>query len=153
MNFEEKIGYSFRDKVLRERALTRKAFSKEKKDHGETVEDQEIYRTLGDAVLKAVLVDYLIQGGTRTRAEITTSKIELERKSALAKIARKLDIAQDIRMNNGEQKLKAEEQPYVLAETLEAILGAIYLDGGYCSAMDSVRRWYGPEVFSLPQKS
>jgi ribonuclease-3 len=153
MNFEEKIGYSFRDKALCVRALTRKAFSKEKKDHGETIEDQEIYRTLGDAVLKAVLVDYLIKGGARTRDEITKKKIELEQKGALCEVARRIRIAGDIRTNNGEQKQKAEEQPYVLAETLEAILGAIYLDGGYCTAMDCVLRWYGPEVFSLPKNS
>ncbi len=154
MGIQEKIGYSFKIKTLCERALTRKALSNEKKGTGETIEDQEIYRTLGDAVLEVILVDYLIRGGAGIKRRNHEEKDRTGvKKDALADLAKELDIADDILTNNGEEKQGAENQPYVLAETLEAVLGAIYLDGGYCSAMDCVLRWYGPEVFSLPQKS
>ena len=128
---EENIGYSFSDKNNLNRALRRKAYALEQRQREHACEDQEIFRTLGDAVLKAVLVDLLIQSGCKTREEITRKKIELEREESLAKIGRELDIGNSIMLGIGEKKQRANEEPYVLAETFEALIGAIYLDGGY----------------------
>jgi len=138
MTIEEKIGYSFSDKTILNRALTRKAYALEQRQRNHTCEDQEIFRTLGDAVLKAVLVDLLIQSGCKTRDEITRKKIELEREESLAKIGRELGIGESIMLGVGEKKQRANEEPYVLAETFEAVIGAIYLDGGYDTAKKSI---------------
>ena len=142
MTIEKILGYSFSDKNFLNRALTRKACALEQKQRNQRCEDQELFRTLGDAVLKAVLVDLLIKSGCKTRDEITSKKQELERKESLARISQDLGIGHFIKLGAGEKKQKANEEPYVLAETLEALIGAIYLDGGYDASKDVITKWF-----------
>ena len=78
--------------MLLERALTRKAFANEQAQRGISCEDQEIFCTLGDAVLKTVLIDILIRNGVATPDMITRKKIELEREENLAAIGREIQI-------------------------------------------------------------
>jgi ribonuclease-3 len=139
---EKNLKYSFLNKDLLNRALTRRAYALEQKQQKQDSEDQEIYRVLGDAVLKAVLVDLLIQSGSKTREEITTKKQKLEREEALAKIAEQLSIGPFIKLGIGEKKHKANEEPKVLAETLEAIIGAIYFDSGYDTVKGVINKWF-----------
>ncbi len=146
---EDAIGYSFTDRRLLNRALTRKAYANEHRQQNRDCEDQEIFRTLGDAVLKTVLVDRLIESGCKTREEITNKKMELESEEGLAKISRELGIAPFIKLGIGEIKQKANEKQYVLAETLEAIIGAIYLDGGYDASKKTVMKWFGSQEFII----
>lgn len=142
MKIEANLGYAFTTKKLLERALTRRAYALELKQQNQECEDQEIYRVLGDAVLKVVLVDLLIQSGSKTREEITTKKQKLEREEALAEIARQLSIGQFIKLGIGEKKQQANEEPKVLAETLEALIGAIYCDGGYDKVKGVISKWF-----------
>lgn len=146
MQLEEKLGYFFFDKRLLTRSLTRKAYALEQRQKQITCEDQEIYRTLGDAVLKAVLTELLIRHGCETRQAITVKKIELEREENLARISRDLGVGAMLKLGIGEKQQRADEQPYVLAETLEAILGAIYFDGGYSAARKTIQRLFS-DVF------
>lgn len=139
---EESLNYKFNNRKLLERALTRKAFANEQGQRGVTSEDQEIYCTLGDAVLKTVLIDLLIRNGVTTPDMITRRKIELEREENLAAIGKKIDIGPHILLGKGEIKQNAGEQPYVLAETLEAIIGAVFLDGGYLCTEERVKEWF-----------
>jgi ribonuclease-3 len=143
---EENIGYHFRDQSHLARALTRRAFANEERQQGRHIDDQEVLCTLGDAVLKLVFVDLLIRAHYPTPEEITQEKKKLERQESLADIARQLGIGSSIRFNTGEKKQGAEKEPYVLAETLEAILGAIYLDGGHAAARDAVMRWFSHNI-------
>jgi ribonuclease-3 len=142
MTIEKNLGYSFSDKNLLNRALTRKAYAIEQKQRNQDCEDQEVFRTLGDAVLKAVLVDLLIKSGCKTRDEITSKKKRLEREETLAKIGQSLSIGPFIKLGVGEEKHKANEEPKVLAETLEALIGAIYLDGGYGASKEAITEWF-----------
>ena len=143
MTLENDLGYSFKDKNLLTRALTRKAFALEQKQQKRDCEDQEIFRTLGDAVLKTVLVDLLIlKSGCKTRDDITTRKKKLEREEGLVPISRELKIGSSIRFGKGEIKQNAKEEPYVLAETLEAVFGAIYLDGGFDDSKKVITRLF-----------
>ena len=139
---EDSLDYKFNNRKLLERALTRKAFANEQGQRGISSEDQEIFCTLGDAVLKTVLIDLLIRNGVTTPDLITRKKIELEREENLAAIGRKINIGQYIRLGKGEAKHNASEQPYVLAETLEAIIGAVFLDGGYNDAEERIKEWF-----------
>jgi ribonuclease-3 len=146
---EEKIGYFFFDKRILARALTRKAYALEQRQKNQICEDQEVYRTLGDAVLKTVLTELLIRSGCTTRQEITIKKIELEREENLARISQALGIGYVLKLGVGEKQQRADQQPYVLAETLEAIVGGIYFDGGYSAARQTIRRLFQdvfPEV-------
>lgn len=147
MKIEENIGYYFSNKSLLNRALTRKAYALEQKQLEKFCEDQEIFRTLGDAVLKIILIDMLINSGSNTRDEITIKKIELERKESLASIAQELKIGKFIKMGVGEKKQKIDEEPKVLAETLEALAGAIYLDGGFEVSKKVINKWFENKIF------
>jgi len=138
MSLEEKLGYIFKDKYFIDRALTRKAYALEQKQQNIDCEDQEIYRTLGDAVLKTVLIDLLIKSGVNSRGEITNRKKSLEREEGLAQISKALGIGNVLRLGKGEEKQRAEEEPYVLAETFEAVIGAIYLDGGFEACRETI---------------
>ena len=142
MTIEKNLGYSFADKNLLNRALTRKAYALEQKQRNQDCEDQEVFRTLGDAILKAVLVDLLIKSGCKTRDEITNKKIRLEREEGLANMCQDLGIGPFIKLGAGEGKKRANEEPKVLAETLEALIAAIYLDGGYGASKGVITKWF-----------
>lgn len=139
--FEKKLGYSFKDKKLLNRALTHESYAHEHQD----CEYQEVFRTLGDAVLKAVLVDLLIKSGCKTSGEITTRKEGLEREERLVEIGHELGIGAFIRLGVGAEQEKVNEKPKVLAGTLEALVGAIYLDGeddGYSASKEVITKWW-----------
>ena len=142
MSIEETLGYSFKNAAYLERALTRKAYANEQKQQHKDCEDQEIYRTLGDAVLKLALVDLLIRSGCDTRDDITLKKKDLEREEKLAEFGRNLGIGYAIKLGIGEKKQRAEAEPKVLAETLEAIIAAIYYDGGFEAAKETIGKWF-----------
>ncbi len=139
---EENLGYSFKNVYFLDRALTRKAYANEQKQQHKDCEDQEIYRTLGDAVLKLTLVDLLIKSGYDTRDNITLKKKDLEREEKLADIGRNLGIGTAIKLGIGEKKQKANEEPKVLAETIEALIAAVYLDGGFEVARETISKWF-----------
>lgn len=142
MTIEETLGYSFKNAAYLDRALTRKAYANEQKQQHKDYEDQEIYRTLGDAVLKLALVDMLIKSGSDTRDDITLKKKDLEREENLAEIGRNLGIGQAIKLGIGEKKQRANEEPKVLAETVEALIAAIYYDGGFEAARETISKWF-----------
>jgi ribonuclease-3 len=142
MNIEEKLGYTFKDKYFINRALTRKAYALEQKQQNIECEDQEIYRTLGDAVLKTILIDLLIKSGINTRGEITNRKKSLEREEGLADISRRLGLGAVLKLGKGEEKQRADEEPYVLAETFEAVIGAVYLDGGFEACRETIEKLF-----------
>jgi ribonuclease-3 len=143
---EQKLGYRFTDCRFLERALTRKAFANEQQQHNTPCNDQEIYCTLGDAVLKTVLIDLLIRQGASSPDQITQRKKELEREENLALIGKKIGIGPSIKLGKGEAKQNAGEQPYVIAETMEAIIGAIFLDGSYSTAEARIKDWFGDMI-------
>jgi ribonuclease III len=142
MSIEEKLSYTFKNKNLLNRALTRKAYALEQKQQNIYCEDQEIFRTLGDAVLKTVLIDLLIKSGVNSRGEITNRKKSLERQEGLAKISDRLGLGSYLKFGNGETKQRADKEPYVLAETFEAVIGAIYLDGGFDACRKTIEKLF-----------
>jgi len=142
MTLEENLGYVFKNKSLLDRAITRKAYALEQRQQNKECEEQEIYRTLGDAVLKAVLIDLLIKSGCSTRGEITSRKKSLEREEGLAEVSKRLGIGSALKLGKGEEKQKAQEEPYVLAETFEAVIGAVYLDGGFEATKRTIEKLF-----------
>jgi ribonuclease-3 len=148
--FEKNLGYRFRNPALLTQALTRKAFANEEQQRGRLLEDQEILATLGDAALKAAFVDLLVRAHYPTPDAISQVKNNLERHDALAGIALQIGIAPHILLGADEKARGGEMEPPVLAETLEAIIGAIYLDGGCEAARDAVMRWYSKRIRPYP---
>jgi ribonuclease-3 len=146
MTLEANLGYKFKNKSLLGRALTGKAYALEEHQQKKECEDQEIFRTLGDAVLKGVLIDLLIKSGCSTRGEITSRKKSLEREERLAEVSKRIGIGSFLKLGKGEKNQNAQDEPYVLAETFEAVIGAIYLDGGFESSKRTIQKLFGIQI-------
>ncbi|MEO1376363.1 MAG: ribonuclease III domain-containing protein [Cyanobacteria bacterium J06635_10] len=125
---EQCLGYTFKNKALLIRALTRKAFAQEQSQRGQNCEDQEVYRILGDAVLKVILVEMLIEKGYDSRESITNKKSDLEKRDNLGKMFQEIGIAPFIRFGIGEEKQGISKQSSVLGETFEALVAAVHVD-------------------------
>lgn len=131
------LGYHFRNKNFLEQALITKAYSNE-----HPCMDQSEFQTLGDAVLKLVLTELMMEKGLVTGAEITPERVELEKKAGLAVTARKLGINPFIVLGEGQKKQNHGDSDHVLAETLEAIAGAMYEDRGFDSTKNVMKKWF-----------
>jgi ribonuclease-3 len=125
------LGYRFSNIRVLKRAFTRAAYAKElqdktKKEH----EHQEPLATLGDAILKAALTDFMFHTDLKTAQEITEAKSKQESDPALAKWADRLELSQYIMLGGSEEAGGLEKTPSILATTFEALIGALYLDTG-----------------------
>lgn len=138
---QEVFQHKFLDKALMKRALTRKAYAEERK-HIETIEHQEDLATLGDAVLKAVLTELLFRAGTQTKGEITQKRVELEKNETLANIARELGLSDKMISGRGEKSEGVNLGESALATTLEALIGAVHIEGQYLSVRRSIAKLY-----------
>ncbi|BAU44719.1 ribonuclease III domain-containing protein [Leptolyngbya sp. O-77] len=141
---EIRLGYIFLDQELLVQALTRKAAAQEQRQKGNLCEDQEVFRTLGDAVLKAILTELLIHQGYTTRGSITQKKEKLENEENLSAMLRAMEITPIVGI--GERSIGVQEQSLALAETFEAIVAAIYKDGGYEIIKKLVVKWFSPLI-------
>lgn len=129
---ESKIKYKFQNIQYMERALTHSSYNREKNTKHK---DNERLEFLGDAFLDAIVgaelfhkMDHVTEGTlTKTRALIVCEK-------ALAEIARKLDLGAYLLMGHGEESTGGRNKDSILADALEALIGAIYIDGGYDAA-------------------
>jgi ribonuclease III len=139
---ESLLGYVFADKSLLIRALTRKAYAQEQRQRGQVCEDQEFYRILGDATLKFILVEMLFQLGYMSRAAISIKKSDLESRKSLGKLSIALAIAPFMRLGAGEKKQQVDQQSSVVGETFEAVIAAIYQDGGLEMIRKLIQKWF-----------
>jgi len=143
--FQESIGYRFRDPELLERALTHKSFTNERRvspsSHNERLE------FLGDTVL-GFLIGELIFRSFPNLQEGALSKIKAHLVSAatLAEKARALGIGRFLRMGTGEARSGGGEKLSLLADGLEAVIAAIYLDGGLPAAGAFINRLFASDV-------
>ena len=134
---EEKIGYSFKDRKLLETALTHSSWAREKNGS----EFNERMEFLGDAMLDAIAGEELYREFpgkgegflSRTRASLVCEKFLFE-------VASGLDLGEYLRLGPGEEKTGGRQRPSILADAVEALIGAVFLDGGYESARGVVRR-------------
>ncbi|MFH1777951.1 MAG: ribonuclease III domain-containing protein [Candidatus Omnitrophota bacterium] len=131
---ENSIGYEFQNRNLLICALTRKAIAYEKPLAGH----QEAYCVLGDAIIKTVLCDLLIKNGMETKGQITQKKAFLENEKVLAEIGRSINIPAYIITNEGEKSTNVIQGDRAIAETLEAIIAAVYYDQGFICAKEVV---------------
>lgn len=125
-----KIGYEFANVELLKQALTHRSFVNESKY--EEVSHNERLEFLGDAVLELVVTEYLFNNYTdRPEGELTSFRAAVVRTESLADTANSLGLGEFIFMSKGEAATGGRSRPYILANTVEALLGAIYLDGGF----------------------
>ncbi len=143
--FEKKIKYTFENKELLNKALTHSSCDREHR--GKTVNNNERLEFLGDAffdaVISAQLYRLLSQDDegklTKTRALIVCEK-------SLAVVARRLEIGKYINMGHGEEFSGGRNRDSILADAVEAVIGAIFLDGGYNNVEEFITREFKETV-------
>ncbi|HPX94595.1 MAG TPA: ribonuclease III [Candidatus Moranbacteria bacterium] len=125
----KKIGVKFKNIELLKQAVTHRSYLNEnrsyKLDHNERLE------FLGDAVLELIVTEHLYKNYDNPEGELTSWRSALVNGEMLALIATELDVEKHLLMSRGEAKDTGRARQYLLANALEAIIGAIYLDQGY----------------------
>jgi ribonuclease III len=131
--FEEKTGVSFSDKDLLRQAFTHRSYINENRML--SLEHNERLEFLGDAVLELVTTDYLFAKYTdRPEGELTSYRSALVNSQTLSAVATELGVNDFLLLSHGEARDTGRARQYILADTLEAIIGAIYIDQGYDAA-------------------
>jgi ribonuclease-3 len=150
-SLEEKLGYTFRDTRLLERALTHRSWAHESVGAGEEEKARSLHNEalefVGDSVLGLVVAETLFHTHPEvTEGELSRMKHRLVSTQTLARVARELQLGEHLRVGRGEEKTGGRRKRAILADTFEAVLAAIYLDGGYEEAARFVSRALGREL-------
>ncbi len=141
----ETIGYTFRNPALLEQALTHSSYSNEGQGKGECYERLEF---LGDSVLGFITARYLYENDRSPEGELTKLRAAVVCEKALCSYTRQLDLGKHIRLGKGEAHSGGASRPSILGDVYEAVLAAIYLDGGLEPAQRFVLRFIIPEIES-----
>ena len=137
---EETLGYTFRDPALLDNALTHSSYANENRSKGS--QSNERLEFLGDSVLGMVTADYLYRTHpdlpewdlTRTRAALVCEE-------SLVEVARAWDLGKYLKLGRGESAGGGRSRPSIQADAVEAVLAAVYLDGGIGSARKIIQRY------------
>lgn len=139
---QQRLEYRFADWHLLERAVTHRSFG------GKNNERLEF---LGDAVLGMVIAERLYQQEQeREEGDLSRLRASLVNRDSLAEIAAALEVGECLRLGPGEMKSGGHRRASVLSDALEAIIGAVYLDGGFDSAAKLIARLFDAKLASLP---
>ena len=140
------LSYRFRDPELLQLALTHRSAN---------TPNNERLEFLGDAVLGATITEYLyINFPQADEGQLTRTRASLVNKKFLASIARDLEVGAQISLGEGELKSGGWQRDSILSNTVEAIIGAMYLDGGYEACRTEVLAWYADALKEIdPAKS
>ena len=126
---EAKLGYTFRDGALLCHALTHSSYANEHRSEGLT--SNERLEFLGDSVLGMVVADHLYRTHPdMPEGELTRTRAALVCEGSLHEIAKELDLGEYLRLGRGEDAGGGRHRPSILADAVESLLAAVYLDGG-----------------------
>ena len=139
---QETLRYRFKDTTLLATALTHRSCAYERGDDaGASYERLEF---LGDALLGLLVSDWLYRDdATAAEGVMSRRRQSVVRTSTLADIGSRMGLGEAIRLGRGEERTGGRQKPSLLADVFEAVLGAVYLDGGIRSARAFVRRQLG----------
>ncbi len=128
-NLEKKIGIKFKNKDLLKQAMVHRSYLNENRDF--ELDHNERMEFLGDAVLELIVTEYLYNNFSNPEGELTNYRAALVNGKMLAKISKEIGLDDYLLMSRGETKDLGKARQYLLANALEAVIGAIYLDQGY----------------------
>lgn len=135
---ERRLGYSFRDGALLRQALTHRSFG---------TPNNERLEFLGDGLLNFVVARLLYEQFSRLpEGDLSRLRAHLVNQQTLSELASSLSLGDHLRLGEGELKSGGFRRPSILADAFEAIIGAIFLDGGFAAAEDVLGRLYGPRI-------
>jgi ribonuclease-3 len=138
-NFEASVEIEFKDKGLLKTAFTHRSYLNENKNS--KLEHNERLEFLGDAVLELVITDLLYKKyPKKAEGELTSYRAAMVNAVTLSGIAEKLNINSFLLLSKGEAKDTGRARQYILANTMESLIGAIYLDRGYEVAQSFIEK-------------
>lgn len=141
---ERRIGYSFARPDLLAQALTHRSYG---------VLNNERLEFLGDGVLNCVVAAELYERfGALKEGELSRLRANLVRQDAVHQLAQELGLGERLRLGEGEVKTGGAARPSILADAFEAVVGAVFLDGGFEAARAVIRRLYAPLLAELDPK-
>lgn len=133
--FEEKIGYEFKDRTYIQTALTHSSFANEHKEFNYN----ERLEFLGDSVLGLVVSDYLFRArNDLPEGKLTRLRANVVCEESLSAVARKINLGNHLFLGKGEKASGGSDRDSILADATEAVIAAIYLDGGFDQAKDFI---------------
>jgi ribonuclease III len=136
------LGYKFKDPSLLVRCLTHVSYS-----YDRTPGHNEVLEFLGDAVLDLAVSDLLMrQFPEKSEGDLSRMRAALVNSSVLAGKAMAINFGPLLRLGKGEERSGGRHKESILAGAFEALLGAVYLDGGYEAARHLVERYFAPDV-------
>jgi ribonuclease III len=142
---ERRLGYRFAQSALLSRALTHRSFGAE---HNERLE------FLGDAVLNAAVSSLLYERFSGSdEGDLTRVRAHLVREDSLHRVALMLGLPEVVRLSEGETRGGGAQRASILADAVEAIIGAVHLDGGYGAALELVRSLFGEVIHATEADS
>jgi len=148
LELQKSLRYSFRRRELLREAVTHKSFLNEVRDPGE--KDNERLEFLGDSVLDLAVSEHLsVVYPASPEGELSKMKSRIVSERALSRVSRKLDLGRYLILGKGEEMTGGREKPSLLADALEAVIAAIYLDGGFEPARKFILEAFSEEFESL----
>lgn len=139
-NIAKKLNYKFRDQELLILAFTHGSYNK--------VFNNQRLEFLGDAVLNMIMADYLYNNyPDANEGDLTRIRSNLVREQPLALIAKHYNIQEGIILGAGESKTRGRSKDSILADTMEAIIGAVYLDSSLATSKKLILSWYGTQEY------
>ncbi len=137
---EKKIGYTFENHKLLERAMMHSSYTNEK--HLEKYRCNERLEFLGDAVLELISSEYLFGELPRvSEGELTKTRASMVCEPSLAMCARDIDLGSYLLLGKGEEATGGRKRDSLTSDALEALIGAIYIDGGFANAKEFIMKF------------
>ena len=147
---QQKIGYTFKDESLLSEALTHSSYSNENKGR---INCNERLEFLGDSVLSLIVTNYIFLNFSQLpEGDLTQLRASLVCEKALYKFAKTINLGEFIKLSRGEKNGGGADRPSILSDAFEALIAAIFLDGGYECARDFVMDFITPEIRNLRKK-
>lgn len=145
---EEALGHRFSAPALLEQALTHRSAVRAR---GKVSDGYERLEFLGDRVLGLLVADLLVRNFTSEQeGELTRRHTALVRRDTLARVARTIALGQHLKLSKGEAEAGSHDSPTVLADACEAVIAALYLDGGLEAARPFIERYWAPLMAEDP---
>ena len=146
---ENRIRITFKDKSLLKQALIHRSFINEASDRDELTNNERI-EFLGDAILELVITEYLYEAYPQFKeGELTSFRAATVRTTSLAETGEKLQIGEFVYMSKGEETTGGRHRPYIIANTFESLLGAIYQDQGWEVVKGFLHRILVPKIKNI----
>ncbi|MGC2047078.1 MAG: ribonuclease III [Gallionella sp.] len=139
------LGYDFNDPQLLQRALTHRSYAP---DHSERLE------FLGDSILGCVIAKHLYGSfPLLSEGELSRLRSNLVREETLVVIAKQLELGNHLKLGEGERKSAGSRRPSILADALEALFGAVFLDSGFAAAEQVILNLYLPYLETVDMQT